>query len=442
MVVEHAHGLRQRRGPNAKSSLHKAHLAPDAGLQAPGASLSFAQGSHDFESLDRGIGRGDRFETAHRLDQYLELSVIGLDHVIEILHLPVGRLPVQLSFALQFGDRCTIARRFVGIERGRLFPVLQASQGLAQEPLRCLGAAGRRQVEIDRVAPLVDCPVQVGPLAPHLDVGFIQAPARIKATPPEPAQPLLHLRGVALDPAIDRRMVDRNAAFRQHFLKVAIADRIATIPAHRPQDHITLEMAPLEIRHRSVRPISAKHAQASRFLQQSHNIYDDLASGGRDDRPGLTACLKSLRDGDVLVVWKLDRLGRSLAHLVNTVKELSDRKIGLRVLTGKGAQIDTTTASGRMVFGIFATLAEFERDLIRERTMAGLASARARGRKGGRKFALTKAQVRLAQAAMAQRDTSVSDLCKELGIERVTLYRYVGPKGELRDHGKHVLGLT
>src|SRR3546814_2102020 len=97
MVVEHAHGLRQRRGPNAKSSLHKAHLAPDAGLQAPGASLSFAQGSHDFESLDRGIGRGDRFETAHRLDQYLELSVIGLDHVIEILHLPVGRLPVQRS---------------------------------------------------------------------------------------------------------------------------------------------------------------------------------------------------------------------------------------------------------------------------------------------------------------------------------------------------------
>ncbi len=113
------------------------------------------------------------------------------------------------------------------------------------------------------------------------------------------------------------------------------------------------------------------------------------------------------------MVWKLDRLGRSLAHLVNTVKELSDRKIGLRVLTGKGAQIDTTTASGSArAFGIFATLAEFERILIRERTMAGLASARARGRKGGRKFALTKAQVRLAQAAMAQRDTSVSDLCK------------------------------
>src|SRR5699024_10967348 len=121
----------------------------------------------------------------------------------------------------------------------------------------------------DRVAPLVDCPVQVGPLAPHLEVGFIQAPARIKATPPEPAQPLLHLRGVALDPAIDRRMVDLNAAFRQHFLEVAIADRIPAIPAPRQDEQITLEMAPLGSRHRSVRPIYAKHAQASRFLRQS-----------------------------------------------------------------------------------------------------------------------------------------------------------------------------
>ncbi len=175
---------------------------------------------------------------------------------------------------------------------------------------------------------------------------------------------------------------------------------------------------------------------------EQDNIHEDRASGSRDDRPGLAACLRSLRGGDTLVVWKLDRLGRSLSHLVNTVKSLSDRDIGLHVLTGKGAQIDTTTASGRMVFGIFATLAEFERDLIRERTMAGLAAARARGRKGGRRFALSKAQVRLAQAAMAQRDTSVSDLCRELGIERVTLYRYVGPTGELRDYGKRVLGLA
>lgn len=169
------------------------------------------------------------------------------------------------------------------------------------------------------------------------------------------------------------------------------------------------------------------------------NIYEDQISGKRDERPGLDACLKALRKGDVLVVWKLDRLGRTLRHLVNTVQDLSERGIGLRVLAGQGAQIDTTTASGRLVFGIFASLAEFERELIRERTVAGLSAARARGRKGGRRFALTKSQVRLAQAAMANRDTSVAELCKELGVKPVTLYRYVGPKGELRDHGKRVI---
>ena len=129
------------------------------------------------------------------------------------------------------------------------------------------------------------------------------------------------------------------------------------------------------------------------------------ASG--DDRPGLDSCLRALRKDDVLVVWKLDRLGRNLAHLVNTVQDMSGRGVGLRVLAAQGAQVDTTTAAGRLVFGIFAALAEFERELIRERTMAGLEAARARGRKGGRKFALSKAQVRLAQSAMAHRDTSV-----------------------------------
>ena len=137
------------------------------------------------------------------------------------------------------------------------------------------------------------------------------------------------------------------------------------------------------------------------------NVYHDFASGVRDDRPGLDSCLRALRKGDVLVVWKLDRLGRNLAHLVNTVQDLSARSVGLRVLAGQGAQIDTTTAAGRLVFGIFAALAEFERELIRERTRAGLKAARARGRKGGRKFALSKAQVRRVQAAMAHRDTSV-----------------------------------
>jgi DNA invertase Pin-like site-specific DNA recombinase len=169
------------------------------------------------------------------------------------------------------------------------------------------------------------------------------------------------------------------------------------------------------------------------------HTYSDQASGKRDDRPGLVACLKALREGDVLVVWKLDRLGRDLKHLVNTVHDLTARGIGLRVLTGQGANIDTTTASGKLVFGIFAALAEFERELIRERTLAGLQAARARGRKGGRKFSLSKAQVRLAQAAMRNRDTKISELCAELGVTRVTLYRYVSPSGELREHGKQVL---
>ena len=106
------------------------------------------------------------------------------------------------------------------------------------------------------------------------------------------------------------------------------------------------------------------------------HVYHDFASGVRDDRPGLDSCVRALRTGDVLVVWKLDRLGRTLAHLVNTVQDLSTRGVGLRVLTGQGAQIDTTTAAGRLVFGIFAALAEFERELIRERTRAGLTAAR------------------------------------------------------------------
>ena len=168
-------------------------------------------------------------------------------------------------------------------------------------------------------------------------------------------------------------------------------------------------------------------------------IYADFASGHKDGRAGLEACLKALRQGDVLVVWKLDRLGRSLQHLVSTVSLLSERGVGLKVLTGQGAQIDTTTPAGRLSFGIFAALAEFESALIRERTMAGLAAARARGRKGGRKFALSKAQVRLAQAAMANRDISVAELCRELGVRPVTLYRYVDPQGGLRDHGRRVL---
>ena len=113
-------------------------------------------------------------------------------------------------------------------------------------------------------------------------------------------------------------------------------------------------------------------------------IYEDQASGQREDRPGLAAFLKAARQGDVIVVWRLDRLGRNLRHLVNLVQDLNDRDIGIRVLAGQGASIDTTTASGKLVFALFAALAEFERELIPERTLSGLVSARARGRKGGR----------------------------------------------------------
>ena len=122
------------------------------------------------------------------------------------------------------------------------------------------------------------------------------------------------------------------------------------------------------------------------------HLYEDQASGKKDDRPGLEACLKALREGNTLIVWKLDRLGRNLHHLVNTTYDLMERGICFRVLTGQGANIDTTTASGRLVFGIFAALAEFERELIRERTIAGLSSARARGRNGGRPYTMTPGQ--------------------------------------------------
>lgn len=172
------------------------------------------------------------------------------------------------------------------------------------------------------------------------------------------------------------------------------------------------------------------------------HLYEDQASGKREDRPGLMACLKALRPGDTLLVWKLDRLGRDLRHLINTVHGLTGRSIGLKVLTGHGAAIDTTTAAGKLVFGIFAALAEFERELIAERTVAGLASARARGRTGGRPFKMTTAKLRLVMAAMGQPETKVGDLCKELGISWQTLYRHVSPKGELRPDGVKLLART
>ena len=168
-------------------------------------------------------------------------------------------------------------------------------------------------------------------------------------------------------------------------------------------------------------------------------IYQDSISGARDCRPGLNACLAVLAPGDTLVIWKLDRLGRSLRHLVNTVGELTARGIGLKVLTGEGSMIDTTTASGRLMFGIFAALAEFERELIAERTKAGIAAAKARGKHCGRPYELSPKKIRLLQRAMRKREKVVVDFVAEFGISKATAYRYVGPDGELRASAMRVL---
>ena len=168
-------------------------------------------------------------------------------------------------------------------------------------------------------------------------------------------------------------------------------------------------------------------------------LYEDHASGKLDERPGLTACMKALRSGDTLIVWKLDRLGRDLRHLITIVHDLQNREVGFKVLMGQGANIDTTTSNGRLIFGIFASLAEYERELISERTKAGLKAARARGRTGGRKNKMTVAKVRMAQATMGKPETKVADLCEELSISRQTLYRYVAPDGALRQDGEKLL---
>ncbi len=168
-------------------------------------------------------------------------------------------------------------------------------------------------------------------------------------------------------------------------------------------------------------------------------IYEDLASGRKDDRPGLLTCLKALQPGNTLVVWKLDRLGRDLKHLINLVEDLKKKNIGLKVLSGAGAQIDTTTPNGKMVFGLFAVLAEFERELIIERTKAGIEAARARGRKGGRPRKMDKSALTMAMAAMSDPKSIAADVAKRLGITTTTLYMYVNGDGTLKKAGSKIL---
>jgi DNA invertase Pin-like site-specific DNA recombinase len=189
--------------------------------------------------------------------------------------------------------------------------------------------------------------------------------------------------------------------------------------------------------------VGASRADDSQVLELQHETllgagipaihhYGDHATGRCDDRAGLEACLKALRKGDTLVIRKLDSLGRDLRHFVNLFHDLPGRGLGMKDIAGQGANLDTTTADGRLVFGIFADLAEFLRELIVERARAGLVSARDRGRHGRGPFKITAANLRLAQAAMGQNDTKVGGLCRELGVTRRTLCRRLDPSGALR----------
>jgi DNA invertase Pin-like site-specific DNA recombinase len=151
-------------------------------------------------------------------------------------------------------------------------------------------------------------------------------------------------------------------------------------------------------------------------------VFVEKASGAQRERPELQAALDFMRSGDMLVVWKLDRLARSLKQLIETVETLEQRGIGFRSLT---EAIDTTTSGGRLVFHIFGALAEFERSIIRERTIAGLASARARGRLGGRPRGLSRDDLAAAKALLTDMNITVAEVAKRLGVATSTLYRYL-----------------
>ena len=154
-----------------------------------------------------------------------------------------------------------------------------------------------------------------------------------------------------------------------------------------------------------------------------YRVFVDVASGALDERPELSKLLDQLRPADTLVVWKLDRLGRSLRHLIETVAELDRREVGFRSLQ---EQIDTTSPGGKLVFHLFGALAEFERDLIRQRTLAGLAAARARGRAGGRPPSMTPTKIVLARQMYDAREHSLAEIAQTLGVSRASIYRYLG----------------
>jgi DNA invertase Pin-like site-specific DNA recombinase len=159
-------------------------------------------------------------------------------------------------------------------------------------------------------------------------------------------------------------------------------------------------------------------------------IFSDTCSGSLDKRKGLAQALACAQSGDVIVVWKLDRLGRSLRHLIDTVRDLDKRSIGLRSLT---ETIDTTTSGGKLVFHLFGAIAEFERDLIRERTKAGLAVAKSKGRVGGRPVKMTAQKLEIAKTLLTLEEHSIPAICKILGISRATLYRHLNTESKKKE---------
>jgi len=151
-------------------------------------------------------------------------------------------------------------------------------------------------------------------------------------------------------------------------------------------------------------------------------IHEDYASGAKTDRNGLEAAIDSLRKGDTLVVWKLDRLGRSLRHLIEVINQINDQGCYFRSLQ---ENIDTGNSGGKLIFHVFGALAEFERDIIRERTKAGMAAAKTRGRVGGRPRKMNQKKINYARALLESEENTVDDICEELGVSRATLYRYL-----------------
>lgn len=155
----------------------------------------------------------------------------------------------------------------------------------------------------------------------------------------------------------------------------------------------------------------------------AERVFEDKASGARDDRPGLADALSHVRKGDCLIVWRLDRLGRSMRSLIEFVEDLRERGIDFRSIN---EGIDTTTAAGRFFFHVLAALAQMERELIRERTEAGLAAARARGRNGGRQPKLNAKQIAHAQKLLEDRNVTIKDVAATFGVNRATIYRALG----------------